>query len=64
MAGATAITHMDEFVDQLLREPRVCFVALPALTRRIVLEDSGQLPPRLSPLDDDSDSDSDASSNT
>ncbi|KAJ2767129.1 hypothetical protein IWQ57_004079 [Coemansia nantahalensis] len=63
IAGGLEIIHMDEFVDQLLREPRVYFVALPALTRRLLLEDAGQLPPRLSPLDDDSDSDSDGSSN-
>ncbi|KAJ2777101.1 hypothetical protein H4R18_005323 [Coemansia javaensis] len=59
MAGALALIHMDEFVDQLLREPQVCLVTLPVLTKRITLEDAGRLPPRISPLDaDDSDSDS------
>ncbi|KAJ2356995.1 hypothetical protein IWW50_004400 [Coemansia erecta] len=57
-SGDFEIVHMDEFVDTLLREKQTCFVTLPVLTRRMALEDAGQLAPRISPLDEDS-SDSD-----
>ncbi|KAG0224796.1 Pre-mRNA-splicing factor 38A [Actinomortierella wolfii] len=40
------LTYMDEFVDELLREERVCDVVLPRLTKRYVLEDAGELDPR------------------
>ncbi|KAJ2614246.1 hypothetical protein H4S08_001815 [Coemansia sp. RSA 1365] len=58
MTGNYEIVHMDEFVDSLLRENKVCFITLPGITKRMALEDAGQLPPRISPLDDDSESDS------
>ncbi|KAJ2501268.1 hypothetical protein GGH96_002073 [Coemansia sp. RSA 1972] len=54
--GEFEIVRMDEFVDVLLREKQACFVTLPVLTRRGMLEDTGQLAPRISPLDEDSDS--------
>ncbi|KAJ2545661.1 hypothetical protein GGH12_004057 [Coemansia sp. RSA 1822] len=54
--GEFEIVRMDEFVDTLLREKQACFVTLPVLTRRMMLEDTGQLAPRISPLDEDSDS--------
>lgn len=60
------LTYMDEFIDSLLTQDRVCEIALPRLTKRLVLEDAGKLEPRISSIaseledsDDDSDSDSD-----
>lgn len=44
------LTHMDEFIDQLLTEERVCDTILPRLTRRDVLEDIEGLAPRKSAL--------------
>ncbi|KXS16754.1 PRP38-domain-containing protein [Gonapodya prolifera JEL478] len=41
--GGLIITHMDEFIDALLREERVCDVQLPRLTKREVLEEQGVL---------------------
>ncbi|KAJ2456366.1 hypothetical protein EV183_000072 [Coemansia sp. RSA 2336] len=59
-AGSFEIVHMDEFIDTLLREKETCVVTLPVLTRRMALEDVGQLAPRISPLDNDDDSDCDS----
>ncbi|KAI0075476.1 PRP38-domain-containing protein [Panus rudis PR-1116 ss-1] len=44
------LTYMDEFVDELLREERVCDIILPRLTKREVLEDIGEIGPRQSRL--------------
>ena len=52
MAGSYSITHMDSFVDSLLRESRVCDVSLPLLTRRDVVEELEGLAPRVSRLED------------
>jgi pre-mRNA-splicing factor 38A len=53
---------MDEFVDQLLTEERVCDTILPRLSSREVLEDQDQLEPRQSVLQGDLEpSDSDES---
>lgn len=49
--GNYELTYVDAFVDRLLREDRICDTALPRLPRREVLEDAGQLEPRVSPLD-------------
>lgn len=49
-AGGYSLIHMDEFVDQLLNEERVCDLILPRLTRRDVLEDLGEIGPRKSRL--------------
>jgi len=49
MAGYQ-LTHMDEFIDQLLTEERVCDTILPRMTRRDVLEDIEGLAPRKSEL--------------
>ncbi|KAG0090315.1 hypothetical protein BGZ92_003215 [Podila epicladia] len=46
--GGYSIIHMDEFIDELLREERVCDVVLPRLVKRYVLEDAGELDPRIS----------------
>ena len=48
---------MDEFVDELLTEERVCDIILPRLTRRDVLEEVEGLPKRKSPLDVEEDAD-------
>ncbi|KAF9162621.1 hypothetical protein BGX21_010911 [Mortierella sp. AD011] len=50
-AGGYSIVHMDEFIDGLLREERVCDVVLPRLVKRYVLEDAGELDPRVSTLE-------------
>ncbi|KZT51799.1 PRP38-domain-containing protein [Calocera cornea HHB12733] len=57
-----ALTYMDEYVDELLREERVCDIILPRMTKREVLEEVEGLAPRASLLLDamkaESDSDS------
>ncbi|KAI0928211.1 hypothetical protein AcW1_005526 [Taiwanofungus camphoratus] len=45
-----SLTYIDEFVDNLLVEERVCDIILPRLTRRDVLEDNGEIGPRKSRL--------------
>ncbi|KDN40426.1 PRP38-domain-containing protein [Tilletiaria anomala UBC 951] len=50
--GCYTITHMDEFIDDLLTQERVCELILPRLTRRDVLEESEGLAPRISKLED------------
>jgi len=45
-----SLTFMDEFVDQLLAEERVCDIILPRLTKRQVLEENGDIGPRKSRL--------------
>ncbi|ORX62179.1 PRP38-domain-containing protein [Hesseltinella vesiculosa] len=57
-AGYT-LTYMDEFVDNLLNQIRVCDVILPHLLQRHILEDNDELEPRESALDDDLESDQD-----
>jgi len=49
VAGYT-ITFMDEFIDQLFTEERVCDIILPRLTKRDVLEETEGLAPRSSAL--------------
>lgn len=44
------LMYMDEFVDQLLNEERVCDLILPRIPKRAVLEESGELAPRQSRL--------------
>jgi pre-mRNA-splicing factor 38A len=44
--------HMDEFVDELLTQERVCELILPRMTKREVLEETEGLAPRLSKLED------------
>ncbi|KAI7904642.1 Pre-mRNA-splicing factor 38 [Cokeromyces recurvatus] len=51
------LTYMDSFIDDLLREPRVCDIILPHLTSRYVLEQNDELEPRVSALEDDLESD-------
>jgi len=49
MAGYT-LTFMDEFVDSLLVEERVCDIILPRLQKRQILEENGEIGPRKSRL--------------
>ncbi|SPO31085.1 uncharacterized protein UTRI_05273_B [Ustilago trichophora] len=50
-AGEYEILHLDEWVDMLLREERVCDIILPRLTKREVCENRDGLPPRISKLE-------------
>lgn len=49
------LIHVDEFIDNLLREERVLDIQLPRLQKRSVLEENNQLEPRQSVLDEDID---------
>lgn len=49
------IVHMDEFIDELLREERVCDVILPRIQKRHVLEENNELEAKISALEDDLD---------
>eukprot|EP00088_Acartia_fossae_P026267 TRINITY_DN2706_c0_g1_i4.p1 TRINITY_DN2706_c0_g1~~TRINITY_DN2706_c0_g1_i4.p1 ORF type:complete len:316 (-),score=98.92 TRINITY_DN2706_c0_g1_i4:173-1120(-) len=51
--GNFELSHVDDFIDQLLREERVCDVQLPRLQKRNILEESNDLEPRVSVLEDD-----------
>lgn len=59
---------MDELVDMLLTQDRVFSVILPRLPKRLVLEETEDLPKRISPLeselnvDEDEDHDGDGES--
>ena len=44
------LTYIDEFIDELLNEERVCDLILPRIPKREVLEESGELAPRQSRL--------------
>lgn len=56
-AGNYEIIHMDEFIDQLLRNDRVCDIILPRIQKRLILEENNELEPKVSALDDDLDED-------
>lgn len=51
--GQYEIVHMDEFIDDLLREERVLDVILPRVQKRHILEENSELDPKVSVLDDD-----------
>nr|CAG4644318.1 EOG090X0DXI [Lepidurus arcticus] len=51
--GKFELLHMDEFVDQMLREERACDVILPRIQKRYVLEEGNDLDPRVSALEED-----------
>ncbi|XP_050668971.1 pre-mRNA-splicing factor 38 [Leptidea sinapis] len=53
--GQYELVHMDEFIDELLREERLCDVILPRIQKRSVLEENNELEPKISALDDDLD---------
>ncbi|KAI0029726.1 PRP38 family-domain-containing protein [Vararia minispora EC-137] len=48
--GGYSLTFMDEFVDQLLVEERVCDIILPRIQKRQILEENGDIGPRKSRL--------------
>ncbi len=50
--GAYTLTHIDEFVDELLTQERVCELILPRITKREVLEETEGLAPRISRLEE------------
>jgi len=51
------LTFMDEFVDSLLRDDRVCDIALPRIPTRFALEETDVLEPRVSAIESEVDSD-------
>uniref|UniRef100_A0A1Q3F5T7 Pre-mRNA-splicing factor 38 n=1 Tax=Culex tarsalis TaxID=7177 RepID=A0A1Q3F5T7_CULTA len=53
--GHYELVHMDEFIDELLREERACDIILPRIQKRHVLEENNELDPKVSALDDDLD---------
>merc|ERR1712096_500349 len=53
--GNFHLKHVDEFIDDLIREERVCDVIMPRVQKRHVLEENEMLEPRISALDDDLD---------
>ncbi|XP_063238550.1 pre-mRNA-splicing factor 38A [Bacillus rossius redtenbacheri] len=53
--GQFELVHMDEYVDELLREERLCDIILPRVQKRHVLEENNELEPKLSALEDDLD---------
>ena len=48
--GGYSLTHIDQFVDDLLTKDRACATSLRKLPPRTILEDLGQLEVRESPL--------------
>lgn len=51
------VVHMDEFIDELLREERVCDIILPRIQKRSVLEENNEIEAKISALEDDLDDD-------
>lgn len=51
--GKFELIYMDEFIDSLLREERVCDVILPRIQSRHVLEENNELEPKVSILEED-----------
>ncbi|KAL3814656.1 hypothetical protein ACJIZ3_015924 [Penstemon smallii] len=47
------LTHVDEFIDELLTKDYSCDIALPRIKKRLTLESIGSLEPRRSALEDD-----------
>lgn len=56
-SGQFEIMHMDEYIDELLRNDRVCDIILPRIQKRMILEENNELEPKVSALDDDLDED-------
>eukprot|EP01033_Poteriospumella_lacustris_P007584 gene7584-5450_t len=48
-----SVTHMDEFIDSLLREEFMLDISLPFILKRIKLEEQNVLPPRKSAMEDE-----------
>lgn len=47
-----SVVHMDEFIDNLLREEKVLNISLPRLTKRLTLEENRDLKPYRSELEE------------
>jgi pre-mRNA-splicing factor 38A len=60
--GSYYLSHVDEFVEDLLKEDSLCQIPLPRLVKRSMLEESGQLKPRQSPLTEEIEKNSDGDS--
>ncbi|XP_034476631.1 pre-mRNA-splicing factor 38 [Drosophila innubila] len=54
-AGQFEIVYMDEYIDELLRNDRVCDIILPRIQKRAILEENNELEPKVSVLDEDLD---------
>src|SRR4051812_12791891 len=50
--GDFEIICVDEFIEELLNEERSCDTILPRILKRHVLEENGEIPPRVSVLQD------------
>lgn len=53
--GKFELLHMDELIDELLREERCCDVILPRIQKRHVLEENNEIEAKVSALEDDLD---------
>ncbi|RZF44796.1 hypothetical protein LSTR_LSTR015833 [Laodelphax striatellus] len=53
--GQFELVHVDEFIDELLREERMCDIILPRIQKRYVMEENNEIEPKISALDDDLD---------
>ncbi|GMH10437.1 hypothetical protein Nepgr_012278 [Nepenthes gracilis] len=51
--GQFHLTHVDEFIDELLTKDYSCDIAMPRIRKRWTLESVGALDPRRSALEDD-----------
>ncbi|KAL8616317.1 Pre-mRNA-splicing factor 38A [Nucella lapillus] len=51
--GKFELVHVDEYIDELLREERLSDIILPRIQKRGVLEESNQLEPRVSAVEED-----------
>lgn len=51
--GKFELVHVDEYIDELLREERLADIILPRIQKRNVLEDGNQLEPRTSAVEED-----------
>ncbi|CAH9126242.1 unnamed protein product [Cuscuta epithymum] len=51
--GNYTLSHVDEYIDELLTKDYSCDIALPRIKKRWTLESLGQLEPRRSALEDD-----------
>lgn len=51
--GTFALSHVDEFVDEMLTKDFLCDIAVPRIPTRWTLEASTKLEPRRSALEED-----------
>lgn len=55
LLGKQELSHVDELIDAMLQQDRLFTISLPRLPSRLMLENSGQLEPRISVLDEEFD---------